>query len=54
MGTAIPQKGSQVRDDVLQRLALVLLALELDVRLDIHGRESRQAAVGPRLFNAMD
>ena len=41
---AVPQERSQMRDDVLERLALDLRAPELDIALDIGGGSGRQLA----------
>ena len=43
---AIAQEGPQVRDNVLERRAAVLLALELDKGLDVRGCQPRKTALG--------
>jgi hypothetical protein len=35
-----------MRDDMLKRLTLVLLALELNVGLDVRSYEPRESAIG--------
>jgi len=46
--TAVPQESPNVSDDMLERLPLVLLALHLNVGLDIGGGKVRKAASGSK------
>ena len=46
MASAITQKRPQMRDNVLERLAIVLLALDLDEGFDVGAIQSRKAALG--------
>ena len=46
MVPAITQERPQLRDNVLERLAIVLLALDLDEGLDVRCGQPRKTAIG--------
>ena len=46
MVPAITQERPQLGDNVLERLAIVLLALDLDEGLDVRGGQPRETAIG--------